>query len=92
VLLDELDERVRAETSRCYLEHDDQHGWQVTGTNVAGRVHHSEDHAPDVIIDGRRLSWAQFGQMVATFDDWWFRLGFGDNDVPTPQPGGSQPA
>jgi len=93
VLLAELDDQVRAETSRCYLEHDDQLGWQVTGTDVAGRVLGGQDDAPDVIIDGRRLSWAQFGRMVASFEGWWFRLGLGD-DVPTPTPqlGGSQPA
>jgi hypothetical protein len=93
VLLAELDERVRAETSRCYLEHDDQHGWQVTGTDVAGRVLGGQDDAPDVIIDGRRLSWADFGRTMASFEGWWFRLGLGDDDVttPTPRPGGSQP-
>jgi len=92
VLLAALDEQVRAETSRCYLEHDDPLGWQVTGTDVAGRVLGGQDDAPDVIIDGRRLSWAQFGRMVASFEGWWFRLSFGD-DVPTPTPqlGGSQP-
>lgn len=37
LLLAELDQHVLAETSRCYLEHDDELGWQATGAQVAGR-------------------------------------------------------
>lgn len=38
LLLAELEQRVLAEISCCYLEHDDERGWQTTGTQVAGRV------------------------------------------------------
>jgi hypothetical protein len=90
VLLTALEQRVRAETGRCYLEHDDQSGWQVTGTHVAGRLHGDQDDAPDVIIDGRRITWTDFGRMIASFDGWWFRMTFGDDDVPaTTAPPGS---
>ena len=85
LLLAELDQRVLAETSRCYLERDDEFGWQASGTQVAGRVRCGEDDVPDVVVDGRRLSWVEFGRAVASFEGWWFRLGFGD-DVPQPTP------
>jgi hypothetical protein len=85
-LLAELDERVRAEVGRQYLDRD-RGCWQVTGLEVAGRVSGSgSGHGsgpPDVVIDGRRLSWDELGQAVAAFEGWWFRVSFGD-DVTTP--------
>jgi hypothetical protein len=73
------------ETSRCYLEQDDELGWQTTGTQVAGRARCGEDDLPDVVVDRRRLSWVEFGRAMASFDGWWFRLDFGD-DVPQSTP------
>jgi hypothetical protein len=89
-LLAGLNDLVQDELGRSYLEHDDQFGWQVAGTAAAGRVDVGDDDAPDVVIDGRRLSWTEFGRMLTTFDGWWFRLRFGD-DVPVsaPRPDGS---
>jgi len=46
-LLAELDDLVQDELGRCYLEHDDGLGWQVAGTEVAGRVDVGEDDGPD---------------------------------------------
>jgi len=38
-----------------------------------------EDHrVPMVVIDGRAISWDEFGRMVATFEGWQFRLEFRD--------------
>jgi hypothetical protein len=85
LLLAQLEQRVLAETSRCYLEHDDERGWQTTGTQVAGRVRCDDNDLPDVVVDGRRLSWVDFGRAMASFDGWWFRLDFGD-DVPPSTP------
>jgi len=84
VLLAALDERVRAEVGRQYLERD--HGcWQVAGLEVAGRVSGSvtgsASGSPDLVIDGRRLSWDEFGQAMASFEGWWFRISFGDDDT-----------
>jgi hypothetical protein len=82
VLLAELDERVRAEVGRQYLEQGYHGGWQVAGLEVAGRVSCSADGPPDVVVDGRRLSWAEFGQAVSSLDGWWFRVAFGDDYTP----------
>jgi hypothetical protein len=85
VLLAELDERVRAEVGRQYLERGHHAGWQVAGLEVAGRVSASADGPPDVVVDGRRLSWEEFGQAVSSLDGWWFRMTFGDEDTPRSQ-------
>jgi hypothetical protein len=86
-LLAELDDRVRAELGRRYLERD-RGRWQVAGLEVAGRVSWSEDGPPDVVVDGRRLSWEEFGQVVASFEGWWFRIAFGDDYTPPPPDAG----
>ncbi len=83
VLLAELDERVRAEVGRRYLERDEDR-WQVAGSEVAGRVGWGSGGPPDVVVDGRRLSWEEFGQAVASFEGWWFRITFGDDYTPPP--------
>jgi hypothetical protein len=38
-----------------------------------------QDHrVPMLVIDGRELSWDDFGRMVATFGGWQFKLEFRD--------------
>ena len=81
VLLAELDQRVQAEVGRQYLERGHYGGWQVAGLEVAGRVSCSTDGPPDVVVDGRRLSWEELGQAVSSLDGWWFRMMFGDDTV-----------
>jgi hypothetical protein len=83
VLLAELHERVRAEVGRRYLERD-RGCWQVAGSEVAGRVGWGAGGPPDVVVDGRRFSWEEFGQAVASFEGWWFRITFGDDYTPPP--------
>jgi hypothetical protein len=34
----------------------------------------SQDRAPMLVIDGREISWDQFGQMLMTFEGWQFKL------------------
>jgi hypothetical protein len=82
VLLAELDERVRAEVGRQYLERGHHGGWQVAGLEVAGRVSCNEDGLADVVVDGRRLSWEEFAKAVSSLDGWWFRMSFGDDCTP----------
>ena len=65
-LLAQLERRVRAEVGHRYLEHD-QGRWHVAEQEIAGRVDYSEAGPPDVVVDGRRLSWDELGHMVASF-------------------------
>ena len=50
---------------------------------VAGRVRCDDNDLPEIVVDGRSLSWEEFGGAIASFDGWWFRLDFGD-DIPQP--------
>ncbi|WP_439328952.1 DUF7713 domain-containing protein [Desulfofundulus thermosubterraneus] len=49
---------------------------------VAGRIEYQsseESTGPDVVIDGKRFSWEEFGRMVYTFEGWNFKLVFEDD-------------
>jgi hypothetical protein len=74
-----------AEISRCYLEPDDyvgwvpgSPGWQVADEEVAGRFEYDPDTGTNgphgVVIDGRYLSWQEFGAALSAFEGWRFRL------------------
>lgn len=69
---------ARREVGRQYLEPAEHRaGWRVTdGDEAAGRFVWSErsDDAPDVVIDGRRLSWEEFGEALGSYEGWNFRL------------------
>jgi hypothetical protein len=50
---------------------------EVTGTTVRGRIEwHGKDNdrMPCVVIDGRRVDWADFGEMLMAFEGWQFRI------------------
>jgi hypothetical protein len=70
------------EVGRQYLERSDLDGtWQVADTDVAGRfVWNDEGHGDPhrVVVDGRTLSWEQFGRAFAPFEGCQFRVEIGD--------------
>jgi hypothetical protein len=72
--------RVRAEAEaeigRRYLEPGPGGaGWRLAGGEVAGRLIWGPDGGPyRVVVDGRPLSWAQFGEALESFEGWRFRL------------------
>lgn len=53
-------------------------GWQVAGNVAEGRFEwgpgRADDDPYDVVIDGRRLTWDEFGRTLASFEGWRFRL------------------
>lgn len=53
-------------------------GWQVAGDVVEGRFEwgpgRADDDPCDVVIDGRRLTWDEFGRTLGSFEGWRFRL------------------
>jgi len=57
-------------------------GLQVTDRLIVrGKVDcdlDEDDRVPVVVIDGREVSWAEFGRMVMTFEGWQFKLEFCD--------------
>lgn len=68
--------RAEAEMSRCYLEPDPGgSGWTLAGEDVSGRLEWDPDGGPyRVVIDGRSLSWEEFGLALGSFEGWRFRM------------------
>ena len=86
-LIDQVRTIAEAEVARQYLEPATHHrGWTVTdGDEVVGRFVWSDQGvagAPfDVVIDGRTLSWEQFGMALGSYEGWNFRLMIEDRVV-----------
>ena len=80
-LLGKLIAKMRRALALTHLE-DTDHGPLVNdGLVLRGFVDsdHEEDHrVPMVVVDGRAISWDEFGRMVATFEGWQFKLEFRD--------------
>lgn len=53
--------------------------WIIAGDDLTGRLVWREDGKPyGVVVDGRCLSWEEFGRALEPFEGWEFRLTFGD--------------
>ncbi|HUG22952.1 DUF7686 domain-containing protein [Piscinibacter sp.] len=81
VLLGRLIEKMRRALAVMHLEGSEL-GLQVTDQLIVrGRVDcdlDDDDRVPVVVIDGRAISWAEFGRIVMTFEGWQFKLEFRD--------------
>jgi len=56
--------------------------WIIAGDDLRGRLVWNEDGEPyDVVVDGRRLGWEEFGRALEPFEGWEFRLSFRHEDV-----------
>jgi len=75
-LMARLVERMRRVLSQQHLV-EDRHGCSIANTVVRGRIScdlDSDERVPMLVIDGREVSWEQFGQMLMTFEGWQFKL------------------
>lgn len=75
-LMARLVERIRRALSRRHLV-DEGEGCSIADAVVRGKIRcdlESQDRAPMLVIDGREISWDQFGQMLMTFEGWQFKL------------------
>jgi len=56
--------------------------WIMAGDDLLGRLVWNEHGDPyDVVVDGRRLGWEEFGRALEPFEGWEFRLSFRHEDV-----------
>jgi hypothetical protein len=82
-LFEQLRRMVWKAISRQYLEraaHRD--GWIMRSMEVEGRLVWRDDGPGyDVVVDGRRLSWKEFGAVLEPFEGWMFRLSIRDIDT-----------
>ena len=65
-----------------HITEDERHGLQIADQTVRGRIdgdYSGTERTPVVIVDGREISWAAFGEMLLTFEGWQFKLDIVDN-------------
>jgi len=75
-LLGRLIEKIRRALSIKHIV-DDATGLQIADQTVRGRIEWDDseiDHTPLVVVDGREISWEDFGRMLLTFEGWQFKL------------------
>jgi len=76
-LMGQLVERMRRTLALRHLEYDKQFGWGIADFLARGRITWDEEqdgHAPLLVIDGREITWEQFGRMLMSFEGWQFKL------------------
>lgn len=75
-LLGRLIERMRRSLSVKHLVKSEQ-GLQIAAETVRARIDWDETQdgrIPLLVIDGRDVSWEEFGSMLMTFEGWQFRM------------------
>ena len=81
VLLGRLIEKMHRVLSTKHLT-DSEHGLQIADHRVVrGRIEWDDAHdgrVPLLVIDGRDVSWDEFGRMLMTFEGWRFKLSIVD--------------
>ena len=50
----------------------------VAGSNEARLETSGRRRVPQLVIDGREVSWDEFGRMLMSFEGWQFRLAIRD--------------
>jgi hypothetical protein len=76
-LFGRLVERMRRALSVRHLKEEKPFGLSVADFLVRGRItwDRAEDgRLPLLVIDGREVSWEQFGRMLTSFEGWQFKL------------------
>ena len=79
-LLGRLVERMRRSLSVKHLVQS-EHGLQIAGQTVRARIESdqtTDERMPLLVIDGRDVSWEEFGRMLMTFEGGQFRIEIGD--------------
>ncbi len=71
--------QAKADVSRQYLEpNPHRSGWIVRDQEVAGRLIYSENSGIggpyNVVVDGRTLTWEEFGEALEPYEGWRFRM------------------
>jgi hypothetical protein len=80
VLLARLVERMRRSLSVKHLTQGEL-GPQIAEQCVRARIEWDDEHdghLPLLVIDGREVSWEEFGRMLMSFEGWQFRMDIGD--------------
>lgn len=76
-LILDLYEKIKRGLATKYIEHDKESGKQIKDMRVIGRIEWDSSHEgeiPELCIDGKRLSWGEFGKMLMTFEGYQFKM------------------
>jgi hypothetical protein len=75
-LILDLYAKIKRGISQKYLEDSDHFGQRIKDMDVVGRVCWDEEDSdrPMLWIDGKKVSWDEFGKMVTSFEGWQFKL------------------
>ena len=76
-LLGRLVGKIRRTLSVKHITDNDRHGLQIADQTVRGRIegdYSGADRTPIVVVDGREISWDEFGRMLMTFEGCQFKL------------------
>jgi len=76
-LMGQLVERMRRALALRHLKYEKQFGWTIADFLVRGSITWDDEQdgrAPLLMIDGREISWEQFGRMLMSFEGWQFKL------------------
>ena len=81
MLLGQLIEKIRRALAIKHLTHG-EYGLRIADHQVVqGRIEWDDaqdGRLPLLIIDGRDVSWDEFGRMLMTFEGWQFKLNISD--------------
>lgn len=75
-LLGKLIQRIRKALSVRHIK-DGDYGLQVVDETVRGRIEWDDEEdgrVPLMVVDGREISWEEFGQMLMSFEGWRFKF------------------
>lgn len=89
-LFGKLFERLRRALSNKHIyKEETTQSWQITNDDVVrGQLHcdldSSDERLPLIVIDGKEISWNEFGQMLMTYEGFNFKLEIFDRseDIP----------
>ncbi len=76
-LMGQLIGRMRRALALRHLKHEERFGWGIADFLVRGHIDWDEEEdgrVPLVVIDGREVTWEQFGRMLMSFEGWQFKL------------------
>jgi len=77
-LFAELVDRLKRELARKHIQPDNLLPYQITDQNtVRGRITWNDEtdrETPCLVIDGKALSWHEFGRMLMTYEGFHFKL------------------
>ena len=76
VLFGRLIEKIRRGVARKHLKRE-RHGVQIADRVVCGMIEWDDAQdgsVPLLNIDGREITWQEFGRMLMTFEGWQFKL------------------